>query len=215
MAVRPRVFFITVSFRGGGGRSRPSAPCGRWHASGRWPPARAGWPGSRARRSPAARLGAGAPAHAPAARCWRRRRRRGRRRRRRHVAASAPPCGCHHRRASPSRRITPRSPSSHISPIVRRRLVAGWPLSRLPSNRPVRSSSNSKISSPASSPAITGFSRRSRARDGTHLAHQEAEGVDEVHRGFAHQELGHLLEVGLAVQVGLRALAVAGAQPEG
>jgi hypothetical protein len=47
--------------------------------------------------------------------------------------------------------------------VVRRRLVAGWPLSRLPSNSPVRSSSYSKISKPASSPAITGFRRRSRA----------------------------------------------------
>jgi hypothetical protein len=66
-----------------------------------------------------------------------------------------------------------------------------------------------------SSPAITGFRRRSRALTASHLAQQVAEGVDEMHRRLAHQELRHGLEVGLALQVGLRTLAVAGAQPEG
>src|SRR5690606_39257653 len=47
-----------------------------------------------------------------------------------------------------------------------------------------------------------------------YLAEQEAEGVDEMNRGLMDQKALHLLEVGLAVEVGVRALAVARAQAE-
>ncbi len=47
------------------------------------------------------------------------------------------------------------------------------------------------------------------------FAEQEAECIDQVDRGFVHQKARHLLEVGLPVEVGTRALTVAGSQPEG
>ena len=50
--------------------------------------------------------------------------------------------------------------------------------------------------------------------DGAHLAAEVAEAVDEVHRGFTHQQLRHLLKVGLAVEVGPGPLAVARPQAE-
>jgi hypothetical protein len=141
------------------------------------------------------------PAHAPAARCRHRRRRRAPCRR---VFRFGPWCGFHHRRASPSRRSTPRSPSSHISPIVRRGLSATWSFRRLPSNRPVRVVVELEDQMPR---VLAGDHRVQPAQPrvtATHLAHQVAEGVDEVHRRLAHQELRHGLEVGLAVQVGAR-----------
>jgi hypothetical protein len=62
---------------------------------------------------------------------------------------------------------------------------------------------------------MTGLSLRSLREHAVHFAHQEAEHVDRVDSRLMDEEPRHLLKIGLAVEIRMRPLAIAGAHAEG
>jgi hypothetical protein len=102
------------------------------------------------------------------------------------------------------RQVPARRVDAHLPERVARRRgldsrCSGWrPTWRL------RRSANRQKTCPASSPRITGFSRRRCAYTLVDLAEQEAERVDEVHAGLVDQQARVVAEERLARQVRIR-----------
>ena len=82
-------------------------------------------------------------------------------------------------------------------------------LYRLASQTPTAPEANSKTTTPASSPAMTGFSLRRIRVHARDLAAQVAKRVDEVDARFVDQQTRHRAKIGLTGQVGVIAPAVA------